>query len=187
MADNMMIGTYPPSARKRGILRRMARFGDMRKFAQFIKEEHLIMTKDKAHVEFIGNKEWFFDWPIGNEASAKFAEREGKSNRVVSDICNDCIAFNYLRYSESSRAGEDRSLIVTSKGRHLLLWLGVWRELAKDNSEWLNIATAFLAGIIAACVAGYFSVWVLHHAPPSTVVNNNYYQTPSHTQPKSAR
>ena len=130
----------------------MAKFKEMRKFVSFVKEEHLnneIFKKRGQKHYGDGN----FDWPCINEARKAYAEYTNNSDIQVEDIIDDCVEFNYLEYGELSLGGLGYPLIVTSKGRHLIMKLGLIRELSKDNSEWLNASVAFIVGVLVAGVS----------------------------------
>jgi hypothetical protein len=157
----------------------MARFRDMRKFVRFVKDEHLATVQKSGGARFPHNMTWDFEWISADVAREKYAEQESKTIFQVSDIIDDCIDFSYLQYSKVHQARHDFTLILTPKGRHLLMKLGLVREIAKDNSEWINLVAAFLVGLVTACLAGYFSVWVTDHTKPPAITNNNYDQTTS--------
>lgn len=79
--------------------------------------------------------------------------------REVSDVCDDAVGFRYLRLSKYKNAQGDHCLIVTSRGRHLLMKLGLLRDFVRDNREWINPAVAFIVGILAAGVP--FMIYLL--------------------------
>jgi hypothetical protein len=128
----------------------MAMFRDMRKFVRLVKDVHLEMAETKEIKERVQRNGAEFEWPTADSVRDKYTKKEKVADRVVSDIQDDCIAFGYLRFSTKHLAEHDYNLLVTSRGRHLLLKLGLVREVFKDNRDWLNVATAFLIGILAA-------------------------------------
>jgi hypothetical protein len=142
----------------------MASFRNMQKFVQLVKDMHLEMAKDSDIQERVQRNGADFEWPTANDVRDKFASQQKYVDSVVSDIQDDCMAFGYLRFSAKHLAQQDYNLILTSKGRHLLLKLGLTREVFKDNSDWLNVATAFVVGILAAATP--FIIYIIstrHH------------------------
>jgi len=110
-----------------------------------------------------------YAWPSGDTVRDEFSQREHLQDKEVADIIDDCVVFKFLRRGTTYLPQHEHPLIVTARGRHLLLKLGLLRELAKDNSEWFNIAAAFSIGLLTAAGAGYFAVRAAEHAPPPAV------------------
>lgn len=142
----------------------MASFRDMRKLVRLTKEEHLLIAEDEVKMEFAQKHNSDFEWPEEGDIRAKFGQRENIKDTDVADIIDDCLVFNYLRHGSQNRGGEGHTLplVITSKGRHLLLKLGLIREFGSDNSDWLNAAVAFVVGVLVAGVP--FIIYILSRA-----------------------
>ena len=137
----------------------------MRKFVRFVVEEHQAILGSKVVLRSARNQEPDFVWPDEENARHKFEQRERKSPTAVSDICDDCIAFDYLRYGQTRQPDKGFPLILTPKGRHLLLKLGLIREFVRDNSDWMNASVAFIVGVFAAATP--FIIYLLSRGTTS--------------------
>lgn len=152
----------------------------MRTFVQLVKQEHLAMMSNPnqdllSRVRYDGTD---FEWPNTDDIEEKYLtlvnnEREENKkldSKAVSDIRDDCVSFKYLRYGSKHIRDHDYPLIITYKGRHLLMKLGLIREIAADNSDWLNLFIVFGAGVLSAVIITLGSLWIFQHTKPTYVV-----------------
>jgi hypothetical protein len=75
--------------------------------------------------------------------------------KLSSNICDYALddRYGYLTLSKKILTnGGDHRLIVTSKGRHFLLRLGMLREFSRDNEKWINPGVAFIVGVIVSVI-----------------------------------
>jgi hypothetical protein len=124
----------------------MAKFKDMRKFVT------LTQNLRENEGDIFESPDADFTWPHRDDLIKEFSNKHEVSARHAREVYQDCLGFRYIEVSELSRAGESPSIVVTSRGRHFLLGLGILRDFARDNKEWLNPAIAFIVGILAAGV-----------------------------------
>lgn len=119
---------------------------------RFIKDKHAEEWGEEDEFKDFGNEDSELDWPEADKSREEFAQRYKLTAREASDICDDTIGFRYLRLSKYKKVRGDHCLIITMRGRHLLMKLGLLRDFIRDNKEWINPAIAFIVGILAAGV-----------------------------------
>src|SRR3990167_10008258 len=129
------------------IIARMARFRDMRRFAEVVKNHNDNERNDPDMVAFAGDDDWLLKINR-EEAQKQYQDKYNVSSITSQEVYEDVVSKPFGYVNVESTPISEKCLWVGSKGRNLLKKGGLFKEYAKHNKDFLHLLLAFIGGLV---------------------------------------